>query len=191
MEPVELDKALQPAVATAIGSIGLSPFINFKDACNYELDFLKHIDSSRDKYYDADYVDISIRRYEKYWLPLLAELTAPTTDEKSEMTSNRKSDGGRLKYAPPIDIHWVWHVHMLAPVSYITDCKVRYSNFSLVQIRYINNCKSYHMTLRLVYVAGYSQWKNIRSSTLFAARVSKNARNHKTFMGKEISTRTF
>ena len=137
MEPVELDKALQPAVATAIGSIGLSPFINFKDACNYELDFLKHIDSSRDKYYDADYVDISIRRYEKYWLPLLAELTAPTTDEKSEMTSNRKSDGGRLKYAPPIDIHWVWHVHMLAPVSYITDCKVRYSNFSLVQIRYI------------------------------------------------------
>ena len=123
MEPVELDKALQPAVATAIGSIGLSPFINFKDACNHELDFLKHIDSSRDKYYDADYVDISIRRYEKYWLPLLAELTT-STEDKTETTSNRKSEGGKFKYAPPIDIHWVWHVHMLAPVSYIKDCKV-------------------------------------------------------------------
>jgi hypothetical protein len=122
MEPVELDKALQPAVATAIGSIGLSPFINFKDACNHELDFLKHIDSSRDKYYDADYVDVSIRRYEKYWLPLLAELTT-STEDKTETTSNRKSEGGKLKYVPPIDIHWVWHVHMLAPVSYIKDCK--------------------------------------------------------------------
>ena len=117
-----MDKALQPAVATAIGSIGLSPFINFKDACNHELDFLKHIDSSRDKYYDADYVDVSIRRYEKYWLPLLAELTT-STEDKTETTSNRKSEGGKLKYAPPIDIHWVWHVHMLAPQSYRTDLK--------------------------------------------------------------------
>ena len=124
MEPVELDKALQPVVATAIGSIGLSPFINFKEACNFELDFLRHIDSSRDRYYNAAYVEISIRRYEKYWLPLLAELTQqhPTADDKNE-TPGRKVPN-KFQYAPPIDIHWVWHVHMLAPVSYITDCKV-------------------------------------------------------------------
>ena len=54
-----------------------------------------------------------------------------------------------------------------------------------------NICKSNNLILCLVYVAGHNQWKNIRSSTLFTARVSKNARNHKTFVGKEISTRTF
>ena len=58
MEPIELDKALQPSVATAISSIGLSPVINFKEACNYELDFLRHIDTKRDKYYNAEYVEI-------------------------------------------------------------------------------------------------------------------------------------
>jgi len=23
---------------------------------------------------------------------------------------------------PPLDVHWVWHVHMLSPVSYREDC---------------------------------------------------------------------
>ena len=27
-----------------------------------------------------------------------------------------------VDFAPPLDIHWVWHVHMLAPVSYKMDC---------------------------------------------------------------------
>ena len=27
-----------------------------------------------------------------------------------------------LQYSPPMDIHWVWHVHMLAPVQYNKDC---------------------------------------------------------------------
>ena len=27
-----------------------------------------------------------------------------------------------LKLAPPLDIHWVWHVHMLCPVQYNKDC---------------------------------------------------------------------
>ena len=123
MEPIDLDTTLSKAAATAIASIGLSPFINFKEACNYELNFLSHIDSSREKYYDAEYVQISIQRYEKYWLPLLAELT-PQLEEKNDTSSGRKYYE-KLKYAPPMDIHWVWHVHMLAPVSYITDCKVR------------------------------------------------------------------
>jgi hypothetical protein len=129
MEPIELDKALQPAVANAIGSIGLSPFINFKEACNFELDFLRNIDSNRDKYYNADYVEISIRRYEKYWLPLLAELTPqqPTADTKNETPGKKVPN--KFQYAPPLDIHWVWHVHMLGPVSYITDCKVVYRGF--------------------------------------------------------------
>ena len=24
---------------------------------------------------------------------------------------------------PPLDVHWVWHVHMLAPRAYINDLK--------------------------------------------------------------------
>ena len=120
MEPVELDKALTPTISNAISTIGLSPFINFKEACNYELEFLKKVDSSRDKYYNAEYVDISIQRYEKYWLPLLAEQLPLQFPGQDNPKITQK------KYAPPMDIHWVWHVHMLAPVSYIADCKVKY-----------------------------------------------------------------
>ena len=43
-----------------------------------------------------------ILRYEKHWMPFLAEVS-----------SSIETD---LNFCPPIDIHWVWHVHMLAPV---------------------------------------------------------------------------
>ena len=43
-----------------------------------------------------------ICRYEKHWMPFLAEVS-----------SSIETD---LNFCPPIDIHWVWHVHMLAPV---------------------------------------------------------------------------
>ncbi len=45
----------------------------------------------------------AIRRYETCWLPLVAE-------------HNGK------EVAPPLDVHWVWHVHMLAPYYYEKDC---------------------------------------------------------------------
>ena len=79
-----------------------------RDACNAELDFLARIDRDGHLYYDEDYLDIAIRRYEKYWLPLLASLSGSTQED--------------LKFAPPLDVHWVWHVHMLAPVQYRADC---------------------------------------------------------------------
>ena len=44
-----------------------------------------------------------IFRYELFWLPLLAQ--HPTVD-----------------LAAPLDIAWVWHVHMLSPLSYERDC---------------------------------------------------------------------
>ena len=43
-------------------------------------------------------------RYELFWLPLLAQ---------SSVTEN---------IAAPLDIAWVWHVHMLSPASYEKDC---------------------------------------------------------------------
>ena len=43
-------------------------------------------------------------RYELFWLPLIAQSSA-TED-----------------IAAPLDIAWVWHVHMLSPISYEKDC---------------------------------------------------------------------
>ena len=43
-------------------------------------------------------------RYELFWLPLLAQ---------SSVTEN---------IAAPLDIAWVWHVHMLSPTTYEKDC---------------------------------------------------------------------
>ena len=45
----------------------------------------------------------NISRYELYWLPLAAKF--PT-----------------LTFAAPLDIAWVWHVHMLSPLDYERDC---------------------------------------------------------------------
>ena len=47
-------------------------------------------------------------RYEKFWLPLLAEIS-----------SGPESDWA---WCPPVDVGWVWHTHMLAPVTYNMDC---------------------------------------------------------------------
>ena len=91
-----------------INSLTLSRHLNFKDACNYELDFLGRIDRDGHLYYNEEFLKVAIKRYEKYWLPLLASLSDSNSED--------------LMYAPPLDVHWVWHVHMLAPVSYRTDC---------------------------------------------------------------------
>ena len=42
-------------------------------------------------------------RYEVFWLPLIAEFPDATV-------------------AAPLDIAWVWHVHMLSPLAYERDC---------------------------------------------------------------------
>ena len=53
--------------------------------------------------YSGPVLKNAVRRYEKLWLPLVA--------------ANPKKD-----LIPPIDIHWVWHVHLLAPFFYEKDC---------------------------------------------------------------------
>ena len=45
----------------------------------------------------------TVFRYELFWLPLLGKF-------------------GTLKAAAPLDIAWVWHVHMLSPLNYLRDC---------------------------------------------------------------------
>ena len=46
-------------------------------------------------------------RYEKYWLPFISTISTSTETD--------------TEFCPPLDIHWVWHTHMLAPVSYSMD----------------------------------------------------------------------
>ena len=46
-------------------------------------------------------------RYEKYWIPFIL--------------SNSEDYETDLAFLPPLDIHWVWHVHMLAPLQYAQD----------------------------------------------------------------------
>lgn len=89
---------------TDMTPISVIPFV--ERAVN-ELDFLKTVDRHR-HFYEDDFVRDAIVRYEKYWLPFLA--------------AHSKGATGDEEFTPPLDIHWVWHVHMLAPVAYSADC---------------------------------------------------------------------
>ena len=71
---------------------------------NTELDFLALVDDYP-SLYAGPVLKNAIRRYEMFWLPLAA---------KQGMDS-------RL-LAAPLDIAWVWHLHMLAPQEYEQDC---------------------------------------------------------------------
>ncbi|XP_005098754.1 uncharacterized protein LOC101860571 [Aplysia californica] len=73
------------------------------EAARYVLDFLHEV-SLKPELYEGPLVECAIQRYERYWLPLVAK------------------HPGRLLPAP-LDIEWVWHCHMLAPVAYMTDCR--------------------------------------------------------------------
>eukprot|EP00897_Mesotaenium_endlicherianum_P003826 jgi/Mesen1/3471/ME000195S02622 len=70
--------------------------------------------------YQGPAVAQAIRRYEHCWLPWLAEAQA-----KQEQL-DRVDPMAPMKAAqmvPPLDVHWVWHVHRLAPVAYAKDCQ--------------------------------------------------------------------
>ncbi len=67
-----------------------------------QLVFLKQVDE-HPNLYDGNLVSEAIYRYERYWLPLVAKKP-------------------NKKLLPPLDIRWIWHVHMLSPYAYNQDC---------------------------------------------------------------------
>lgn len=81
------------------------------EAVKHELDFLNNIDARGKQFYDEHFIRNALRRYEAFWIPLVAKLSSsdPEWDD--------------LQVAPPLDVHWVWHVHMLAPAQYKHDLK--------------------------------------------------------------------
>lgn len=79
--------------------------INLVEAAKNELEFLRLVDEYPANLYKGPILKNAIRRYEVFWLPL----------------AFKESYGSRLLTAP-LDIAWVWHVHMLAPYNYEQDC---------------------------------------------------------------------
>ena len=107
-----LHLSLDPRIRNILNNFPPPTYSNLegvKEDALLELDFLSFIDQNRHLHYNGDFVSYSIQRYEKYWLPFLAQVSTKPEDD--------------LKFAPPMDIYWVWHVHMLSPTKYIKDCK--------------------------------------------------------------------
>ena len=78
--------------------------VDLKKLATYELKFLKMIDDNN--FLNAENITRrAIWRYEVYWLPLAASLKSSDID-----------------LVPPIDVHWIWHCHMLSPKHYQNDC---------------------------------------------------------------------
>ena len=73
------------SVESYLASLNVS--VSLGDVTNH-LDFLKSIENQADKFYDANYVQNSLRRYEKFWLPLVLTLADNPNDQ--------------LKFAPPL-----------------------------------------------------------------------------------------
>ena len=89
--------------------------INIYNAAYYELDFVKQIGENK-ILKDPEVVKISLYRYEKLWLPFLHNFS--------------KDQQNDLDVLPPLDVHWIWHTHMLAPTQYESDCRQQGVNFT-------------------------------------------------------------
>ena len=74
--------------------------VHLKAAMLKQLKFLHEVDDNP-WVHSGPLLRNAIRRYEECWLPLASEHSS---------------------LQPPLDIHWVWHVHMLAPYYYEKDC---------------------------------------------------------------------
>lgn len=79
--------------------------IDLVQAAKNELEFLRQVDEYPANLYKGAVLKNAIRRYEVFWLPL----------------ASKEGYGSRF-LAAPLDIAWVWHVHMLAPYNYEQDC---------------------------------------------------------------------
>ncbi|KAF2351399.1 Glycine-rich domain-containing protein-like [Trinorchestia longiramus] len=71
------------------------------------LDFLACVDAHPELYSGQAVVN-AIHRYEYLWLPLLSDYL---------------KKGKVPEIAPPLDVHWIWVVHMLAPQHYKVECE--------------------------------------------------------------------
>ena len=69
-------------------------------AAVYMIDFLNEVDRYPCLYANHAVLQRAIHRYHNIWLPLLAGVDGPDL-------------------VPPLDVEWVWHLHMLCPQKYL------------------------------------------------------------------------
>ena len=69
---------------------------------------LKSVEDHSDDLLRDDVIRNALRRYETIWLPLLAK---------------NRSEELNPPLIPPLDVHWVWCLHMLNPINYAADCE--------------------------------------------------------------------
>eukprot|EP01023_Acetabularia_acetabulum_P058649 TRINITY_DN6958_c0_g1_i1.p1 TRINITY_DN6958_c0_g1~~TRINITY_DN6958_c0_g1_i1.p1 ORF type:complete len:822 (-),score=120.16 TRINITY_DN6958_c0_g1_i1:282-2633(-) len=82
------------------------PQLDFFAVTLAELDFLSQIDQYPELYEKSNYLKWAVYRYEKLWLPLMKSL----------------KDTPYSMMPAPIDIEWVWQLHMMSPIIYQQDC---------------------------------------------------------------------
>ena len=82
--------------------------VDLRSAALKELSFLKRI-KQETWLHNEDVLKVAVHRYEKFWLPFLKKTCG-------------ESPGNDVAFAPPTDVHWVWHAHMLSPNDYRNDC---------------------------------------------------------------------
>ena len=122
-----------------IGKIISTPLL---EQAHHELDFLSLIDQ-RGYFYKPEVVQASIYRYEKFWLPLLAEISQTAKDDE--------------RFLPPLDVHWVWHVHMLSPTSYAKDCNDKYGRILGHHLHSIHNMNEIREKTKVFWTGKYDQ----------------------------------
>ncbi|ETN86510.1 hypothetical protein NECAME_05914 [Necator americanus] len=100
-------------------------------ASQREANFLRMIDRKAPLLYEVDVVNQAIRRYETCWLPMQA--AHPD-----------------MNVIPPLDVHWVWHTHMLSPLHYQEVSE------SIIFLFIYNSVRNFHAVLiLLVLVLGF------------------------------------
>ena len=91
----------------AVRRSGIPISVELTETAVHLWEFLKLIDNYP-WLYEGLHVHNAVRRYEVYWLPLVAKIDP------------------RYPLAAPLDIEWVWYVHMLSPYAYNRDCLHRF-----------------------------------------------------------------
>eukprot|EP00095_Tigriopus_kingsejongensis_P000673 maker-scaffold340_size202118-snap-gene-0.21 protein:Tk00673 transcript:maker-scaffold340_size202118-snap-gene-0.21-mRNA-1 annotation:"hypothetical protein LOTGIDRAFT_153725" len=133
----QVEESNSPA---ALGN-AITPKLNLSAVLN-ELDFLSLIDRSGEFFYDPAHIQNAIRRYENFWLPFV----------KKHCGENGSKD---YNFAPPLDVHWVWHCHMLCPTKYKTDLEA--SSLG----RFINHMPMDMESLQNLRMSTQKQWERL------------------------------
>lgn len=117
------------------------------------INVLDQVDQYPCLYFNSDVIAEAIRRYETLWLPLL--LTIP-------------KERARLRLVPPIDVQWVWIVHMLCPRKYITDCHAIYKKYRKAEATKPGNAQTLSSSNRKSSPFDHRLWSSAKRAKLIA-----------------------